>query len=82
MTVLLDQFVETLAQTRLMTAGDVQAFLDGLPADENPKTGEDLTKLLVRRDKLTLEERGGGQPLLPRGGSGRAARPYQQRKRG
>ena len=53
MTVLLDQFVETLSQSGLMTAGDVQAFLDGLPAGEKPETGEELARLLVRHGKLT-----------------------------
>ena len=53
MTVLLDQFVETLSQTGLMTVGEVRAFLDALRADEKPETGEDLAKVLVRRDKLT-----------------------------
>ncbi len=53
MAVLLDQFVETLSQSGLMTAGDMQEFLDGLQADERPETGEDLAKLLVRHDKLT-----------------------------
>ena len=53
MAVLLDQFVETLSQSSLMTGGEVQAFLDGLGADEKPKTGEELAKLLVRRGKLT-----------------------------
>ena len=53
MTVLLDQFVETLSQSGLMTAGDVDAFLDGLGADDKPDTGEKLAKLLVRHGKLT-----------------------------
>ena len=34
MTVLLDQFVETLSESGLMTADEVQAFLDELGADE------------------------------------------------
>jgi formylglycine-generating enzyme required for sulfatase activity/serine/threonine protein kinase len=53
MTVLLDQFVETLSQSGLMTAGEVQAFLDGLGGDEMPETGEELAKLLFRHGKLT-----------------------------
>ena len=53
MAVLLDQFVETLSQSGLMTAGEVQAFLDGSQADEKPETGDDLAKLLVRHGKLT-----------------------------
>ena len=42
MAVLLDQFVETLSQSGLMTAGEVQAFLDGLNPDEKPKTIDEL----------------------------------------
>jgi len=53
MTVLLDQFVETLSQSGLMTRADVEAFLDGLGAEQRPETGEDLARLLVRRGKLT-----------------------------
>jgi len=53
MAVLLDQFVETLSQSGLITAGEVRACLDGLGADEKPETGEDLAKLLVRRGKLS-----------------------------
>ena len=36
-----------------MSAEEVQAFLDGLRADEKPETGEDLSKLLVGHGKLT-----------------------------
>jgi hypothetical protein len=32
---------ETLSQSGLMTAGEVQAFLDGLRADKKPETGEE-----------------------------------------
>ena len=53
MTVLLDQFVETLSESGLMTAAEVQAFLDGLGADERPETSEELAKLLFRHGKLT-----------------------------
>ncbi|HUT94002.1 MAG TPA: SUMF1/EgtB/PvdO family nonheme iron enzyme [Thermoguttaceae bacterium] len=53
MAVLLDQFVETLSESGLMTADEVQAFLDGLGADERPETSEELAKLLFRHGKLT-----------------------------
>jgi formylglycine-generating enzyme required for sulfatase activity/tRNA A-37 threonylcarbamoyl transferase component Bud32 len=53
MAVLLDQFLETLSESGLMTAGRVQAFLDGLGADEKPETGEELARLLVGHGKLT-----------------------------
>ena len=53
MAVLLDQFVETLSQSGLMTGDEVQAFLDGLGADERPETSEELAKLLFRHGKLT-----------------------------
>ena len=53
MAVLLDQFVETLSQSGLMTAGEVRAFLDGLGADDKPATGEELARQLFRHGKLT-----------------------------
>jgi len=53
MAVLLDEFVETLSQSGLMTAGEVRAFLDGLGADEKPETAEELARLLFRHGKLT-----------------------------
>ena len=53
MVVLLDQFVETLSRSGLMTAEDVQVFLDGLRAEEKAETAEELARLLVRHGKLT-----------------------------
>jgi serine/threonine protein kinase len=49
----LDKFVDTLSGSGLMTADEVQAFLDGLSEEEKPETGDDLAKLLFRRDRLT-----------------------------
>ena len=53
MTVILDQFVQTLRECGLMTAEEIEGFLAGLPADEKPQTGEDFAKLLHRYKKLT-----------------------------
>ncbi|NLY00820.1 MAG: SUMF1/EgtB/PvdO family nonheme iron enzyme [Rhodopirellula sp.] len=53
MTVLLDQFVETLSQSGLMARGEIEAFLDALDADARPENGEALARLLVRHGKLT-----------------------------
>lgn len=44
MAVRFDQFVETLSQSGLMTAGEAQAVLDGFQADKKPKTGEESAK--------------------------------------
>ena len=53
MTVILDQFVQTLRECGLMTAEEIDSFVAGLPAEEKPQTGEDLAKLLNRYKKLT-----------------------------
>lgn len=53
MTVILDQFIHTLAESGLMTAEEVRTFIDGLPAEQRPADGEALAKLLFQRKKLT-----------------------------
>ena len=53
MTVILDQFTHTLAESGLMTKDEIDAFLDSLPAEQRPSDGEALAKLLFRRKKLT-----------------------------
>jgi len=53
MTVVLEQFLQSLRDSGLMTAQEIDSFLDSLPAEERPKTSEDLAKLLVKRQKLT-----------------------------
>ncbi len=53
MAVLLDQFVQTLSDSGLMTKEDVQQLLVGMSDDDKPKTGEEMAKLLFRQGKLT-----------------------------
>ncbi len=53
MTVILGHFIQTLRDSGLLTAQEIDAFLDGLPAEERPQTSEEMAKLLVRRHKLT-----------------------------
>jgi predicted Ser/Thr protein kinase len=53
MAVLLDQFVQTLSDSGLMTKQEVQQLLGGLSEDDQPKTGEEMAKLLFRQGKLT-----------------------------
>ncbi len=53
MAVELKQFVKRLTGTMLMSADEVRAFLDGLPPDEQPRTGKELAEQLVRHMRLT-----------------------------
>ncbi len=53
MTVILDQFRQTLRESGLMAEEEIQAFLDGLPPGQQPENGEDLAKALVKYRKLT-----------------------------
>jgi serine/threonine-protein kinase len=49
----LEQFVEHLTQSGLMSAADIASFEDSLPADKRPKDGEALARELVRANKIT-----------------------------
>lgn len=53
MAVSLEQFVQNLSQSGLMSATDVQSFQDTLPPERKPKDGENLARELVRANKLT-----------------------------
>jgi formylglycine-generating enzyme required for sulfatase activity len=53
MTVILDQFLQSLRESGLMAAQEMDAFLGSLPSEEKPSTGEDLAKALVKHRKLT-----------------------------
>ena len=53
MTVLLDQFIQTLSESGLMTAEETQSIIGRVPAKDKPETGEQLAKLLCREGKLT-----------------------------
>jgi serine/threonine-protein kinase len=49
----LEQFVQKLTQSGLMSATDVSSFHDSLPPEKRPKDGEALARELVRANKLT-----------------------------
>ena len=53
MEVVLSQFKKSLIASGLMTADEVEAFIDGLPPDDKPKDGKALAQILVRQKKLT-----------------------------
>ena len=53
MTVSLEQFVQYLTQSGLMSASEVSSFQDTLPPDRKPKDGEALARELVKANKLT-----------------------------
>ncbi|MBC7819067.1 MAG: protein kinase [Planctomycetaceae bacterium] len=48
-----DEFTKQLADSGLMSADEVRAFVEGLPADARPIDGETLAKSLVKAKKLT-----------------------------
>src|SRR5262245_22883459 len=49
----LDQFLDRLLQSGLLSAAEVQKLVDALPADRRPADGEALARELVRQRKLT-----------------------------
>jgi len=53
MAISIDQFVHELADSSLMSADEVAALIDSLPAEKRPRDGEQLAKELVRQKKLT-----------------------------
>ena len=53
MTVSLEQFVEHLTQSGLMSTSEVSSFQDTLPPERKPKDGEALARELVRANRLT-----------------------------
>ena len=53
MEVVLSQFKKSLIASGLMTSDEVEAFTEKLPADNRPKDGAELAKILVRHKKLT-----------------------------
>ncbi len=48
------QFVEQVAQSSLLSVGDITIIVDALPKDRRPKDGEQLARELVRQNKLTV----------------------------
>jgi serine/threonine protein kinase len=53
MTVTLEQFVERLESSGLMSAGEVSSVTDNLASDLQPQDVKELAKLLVRERRLT-----------------------------
>ena len=53
MAVTLEQFVQQLTQSGLMSATEVISFQDTLPPQHKPKDAEGLARELVRANKLT-----------------------------
>ena len=53
MSVSLEQFVQHLTQSGLMSAAEVTSFQNSLPADKRPKDAETLARDLVRTGRLT-----------------------------
>jgi hypothetical protein len=53
MAISLQQFMDRLTQSGLMSAAEVASFQQSLPPEEKPQNGEDLAKILVEYRKLT-----------------------------
>jgi serine/threonine protein kinase len=49
----LEEFVRSLTDCGLMTAEEVEAFIERLPLEQQPATGEELAQELYRHGKLT-----------------------------
>ena len=56
MPVLLDQFVQQIVASGLMTAEEIAAFSEGMSADKRPADSEQLARELVRHKKLTAHQ--------------------------
>jgi serine/threonine-protein kinase len=53
MAVTVEQFIERLTQSGLMSAAEVSTFQDSLPPDKRPKDVQQLARVLVQHGKLT-----------------------------
>ncbi len=53
MAVELDQLVRSLSDSGLISAEEIDAFINGLPEDRRPTDAEQLVREMVRRKKLT-----------------------------
>ena len=58
MSVTVDQFIERLVSSSLMSEEEVRAFLDGLPDGQRPREGMALARALADAGKLTLYQAG------------------------
>jgi serine/threonine protein kinase/formylglycine-generating enzyme required for sulfatase activity len=53
MAITVEQFIERLTQSGLMSAAEVSTFQDSLPPDKRPKDVQQLARALVQHGKLT-----------------------------
>ncbi len=53
MHLMIDQFVQQIIASGLLTAEQIEAATRDLPAEEKPRTSEELGRVLVRQKKLT-----------------------------
>ena len=53
MGVTLEQFVQHLTHSRLLSAAEISSFQDSLPPEKRPQDGETLARALVQANKLT-----------------------------
>ncbi|MHC4406198.1 MAG: protein kinase domain-containing protein, partial [Planctomycetota bacterium] len=53
MSVTLKQFIRSLSHSGIMTADEVESFLNGLPPDKKPQDARELAKELFRQKRLT-----------------------------
>ena len=53
MEIVLSQFVKSLAESGLMSEGEIEAFINTLPLEKKPDDGAALARELVRQKKLT-----------------------------
>lgn len=51
--VILNQFIKSLIDSGLMTADEIDAFIESLPSEKKPDDGAALARELVRQKKLT-----------------------------
>lgn len=69
MHLMIDQFIQQIIASRLLTSEQIHAVTRDLPADKKPRTSEDLGRELVRQKKLTAYQAkeiyyGRGQSLI------------------
>jgi len=53
MPISVDQFVQSVSQSGLISAADLKAFLASLPPSRRPPNGDSFAQLLVQSGKLT-----------------------------
>ncbi len=69
MAVTIDQFGKSLVASGLLTAEEVKALWNGIPANERPKDGDGFAQLLIKQERLNAFQAqeilsGSGTPLV------------------